>query len=524
MTLPRLLLFGSTGAGKSSLLGALAQAAQTQKTQLKGQLVAKTGDLDKIHKTTYDSAPDPTGQLDSYDIHIEPSDKADSTAKATLLDCNGVDALAMFNSATPFEDANPLQKPLLDADAILLLVDASLPPKKLDDEFRQFAEWLKEYHEARGSRTDVGGFPVYLVLTKCDLLAKPDDTFAKWLQRIEEGKRNIDQRFRVALKDQEAGFGSIDLRISATAIRRPALADRTAKSLEPFNVAELFRESMHAAADLQERRATSQHRLQNVLVGLVGIVIMLALAVTMLLIYQPESTLATLEDKAGKYVPRNDQPAAVRLGETLKNLEKKKTELDELTKDPGFANLPTETQESMTRYRDEIALYLELAEWAKTEVKFPFMAKTEEQFHTQKKGLDGFNYPDHFDSTRIGKHIQRARDEYVTIEREIKEEVNWLQAQTDASNKLYATGAELQFKLSKKQKLTEQEENQWKSDYLALTIPKPRVQRNGPIPGVSGVTYEFLDKFQAVQIARKNWDAAKGKLNRINQNIQDELR
>jgi hypothetical protein len=38
------------------------------------------------------------------------------------------------------------------------------------------------------------------------------------------------------------------------------------------------------------------------------------------------------------------------------------------------------------------------------------------------------------------------------------------------------------------------------------------------------VTYEFLDKFEAIQNARKDWEAAKSKLNRLNQNIQDELK
>jgi GTPase SAR1 family protein len=553
MNLPRLLLFGSTGAGKSSLLGALAQAAETQKTILKGQLVEKTGELDKLQKKTYAGTPISTAADESYDsriqtagldkiqkntkagtlastagvesyhIHIDPADQGDSAVQATLLDCNGADALAMLNSANPFDDANPVQKPLLDADAILLLVDASLPPKQLDEQFHQFGEWLKDFHEARGSRTDVGEFPVYLVLTKCDLLANPDEPFTAWLNRIEERKKHVHEKFAAYLKDQMPGFGSIDLHVWATAIKRPALADRAAKTQEPFMVAELFRESMHAAADLQERRVASQHRLQNVLVGLVGVIVILVLSVAMLLVYQPDTTWTTLEDRAAQLLPRPDVPAAVRLGGTLKNLEKKHAELSEIATDHDFASFSPERQNQVLRYRGEIALYLELAEWAKTEVKFPFMAKTEEQYRENRKKLDGFKYPEHFEATPVSKRIQQARDEYENVEKEIKAELSWLKSQIDACNKLFATGAELQFRLSKGMKLTEKEELQWQREYIATTLARPRVARTSPIPGVSGVTYEFLDKFEAIQNTRKDWEAAKGRLNRLNQNIQDEL-
>src|SRR3989442_129506 len=140
MPTPRLLLFGTPGAGKSALLGALAQAAPA----LKAEVIDKSGMLEELQKNTY------------------------------------------ADNVTPTQ------------------------------------------------RTDVADLPVYLVLTKCDLLARKEDTFAKWLTRIDEGKRRVDEKFREYLKEQGAGFGTLKMRLWATSIKRPALADRPAQAQEPF--------------------------------------------------------------------------------------------------------------------------------------------------------------------------------------------------------------------------------------------------------------------------------------------------
>ena len=49
-------------------------------------------------------------------------------------------------------------------------------------------------------------------------------------------------------------FGRIDLHLMATAVKRPALADATARPREPFGVAELFRHSLLSAKDFRDRR------------------------------------------------------------------------------------------------------------------------------------------------------------------------------------------------------------------------------------------------------------------------------
>src|SRR5262249_31372996 len=143
----------------------------------------------------------------------------------TVVDCSGNAALDMLKAEEPFDRGQPMRRPILDSDAIVLTVDASASGKQLIEEFQQFGNWLHELHEVRGRRADVADLPVYVVLTKCDLLAKPDYTFAKWLQAIEDAKRKVDEKLHEYLREQIPGFGTVRVQFWATAIKRPALTD-----------------------------------------------------------------------------------------------------------------------------------------------------------------------------------------------------------------------------------------------------------------------------------------------------------
>ncbi len=104
--------------------------------------------------------------------------------------------------------------------------------------------------------------PVYLVLTKCDELAKPGDTFSKWLQRMEDAKRKLGEFFAAFWADDlnAPPFGTIDLKLWATAIGRPVLADRPAAA-EPSGVVELFRQCLASADQFRCSRRRTVRRL-----------------------------------------------------------------------------------------------------------------------------------------------------------------------------------------------------------------------------------------------------------------------
>ena len=70
-----------------------------------------------------------------------------------------------------------LARAIADADTLILPIDASASEEELEDQFGTFGNFLTRLEQSRGKRTDISGLPVFLVLTKCDLLAEPSDSF-----------------------------------------------------------------------------------------------------------------------------------------------------------------------------------------------------------------------------------------------------------------------------------------------------------------------------------------------------------
>ena len=521
MANPRLLLFGTPGAGKSSLLGALAQAASTQAALLKGELVGASSELIDLQKDTYQTKLTSTTDLTAYDIKLQPVEG--TPLNATLLDCSGESAKEMLQSKQPFADSHPMQKPILDADGVLLIVDASLSGKQLGEEFQQFARWLKQFHETRGKRTEVGELPVYVVLTKCDILAKANDTSATWMQRIEEGKRRVDQKFREYLKEHGTGFGSIQLHVWATAIKRPALADRPAKTQEPYGVAELFRQCLHSAAEYDMRQATSQGRLHNVVVGLVGLVTVLALAVGLLVQFQPETKQESLDEALQAVMPSEDAKPADRLRGTIAVLEKK---LDAIAKiETDFGHLSSKTREELTKHKNELTEYLQYYHEEKKNLKLPYKTKDEKEFIETEKKVKAFAFPEgraeEWQETPLGKRVKQLRDEYAAMNAELDKEAAWMRAQTKKNLALDKEGRAIVVKLEDNQPLARQEAEAWQA--IVQKQPPSRMPAKTSIEGVSLRRYESLSKFQRVKDARKDLDKSKNYLIGTAQRVQDLL-
>src|SRR5262249_53419284 len=179
----RLLLFGRPGAGKTSLLGALSQAAQTQEHLLHGRLTEQAPGLEGLRHQVYDETTRPTPEeVVLYPVDFElfegPADSREHL-KALLIDCDGRaanDLLTRRQSLSPDSAEGPLAQEVLSADTLVLVVDASEPASQIDADFAEFGRFLRLFERGRGQRSEVGGLPVFLVLSKCDLLAGPNDT------------------------------------------------------------------------------------------------------------------------------------------------------------------------------------------------------------------------------------------------------------------------------------------------------------------------------------------------------------
>src|SRR5437867_13364665 len=82
----RLVLFGMPAAGKSSLLGALAQAAQTQEHILNGRLVDRSQGLIELQRRLYEEQPRETlEEVAPYPISLEPLAERNRSAAADSL-------------------------------------------------------------------------------------------------------------------------------------------------------------------------------------------------------------------------------------------------------------------------------------------------------------------------------------------------------------------------------------------------------------------------------------------------------
>ena len=351
----RLVLFGMSDAGKSSLLGALAQAAETQGRALHGHLNDPTHGLDELRKKLYEDRPTETQQeIVPYSVRFSPYGQP--SVPAVLYDCDGKAANELLTQKRAMENREgTLAGAVLNADGLILTVDASAPHSQIEDDFREFLRFLRFLESHRSKEQAVGGLPVYLVLTKCDLLTR-DGTISHsmWEARIAERKHEVMGMFKAFLAGHgvqhgQLAFGTLDLEVRATAVRRPSLTDVPPQPREPYGVAELFYTAFAEAGAFRERHARSRKRL-NWMVGGAGGLLSILIAVVALLFMTPERTMQyTLADRVEALKASEGPTATTRLGP---NLDRRLKEWQEIQSHSQFEGLP-ESMQSLVRKRME---------------------------------------------------------------------------------------------------------------------------------------------------------------------------
>lgn len=303
----RLVLFGLPGAGKSSLLGALAETALAvpsadgtpappasparKEPPVNGLFTAVSEGMQQLRQTLHQGNPPKTqDEVVAHAITFQAGPE-EEPQPVQLVDCNGevVEKLLAESRSGNDKAGSALRQAVLGADGLILLVDASASARQLEEHFGTFGQFLHYLEGRRGRSAEVTGLPVFLVLTKCDRLARPGDSLMDWMEHVEERKQEVGDHFRAFLARQEeeegqAPFGQVDLNIWATAVRRPALGRAHART-ESFGVAELFRQSLELADDYRERKLKADRRLfwtvsSSVLTILFMVAVALGLAVT----------------------------------------------------------------------------------------------------------------------------------------------------------------------------------------------------------------------------------------------------
>jgi hypothetical protein len=525
----RLLLFGPTGAGKSSLLGALVQAGSSQAAVLKGTLKDDAGKLAALRESTYAGAPAPTPEVTAYPFHFVPQDGEPHPLAGTLIDCDGKLAQDYLSGRRPLEPGDSsAARTMLKADTVVLTLDASAAGSAVEAQLATSGQFLTRLQEARGRHALVADLPVYLVLTKCDQLAKPGDTFSKWLQRIEEAKRILGERFAAFLADDPSApaFGTIDLNLWATAIRRPPLADRPAPAAEPYGVAELFRQCLAAAQGFDRREDQAGRRLEGAVGGLGFLVILLTLLAALFAAAQPDTERTRLEEQVQAVLPDPNARAERRLSGAVKL---RLAQIQQIQGDPAFEKLPRKTREAVQQAADELSRYVQARQEFQTVVKPPYQAKNEEEFDRFERQTRDFalpaEYADAWATTRLAAQASEIRREYTVVRAAIGARVRWIRDRTEEGRKLDDQAYSILPQLRKADKKTkDQLTRPWFAAFADYQRqPHYRHPGDESVPGVTSFVYADLDRFGAVRHARKEWDKVRKDLEKAHDLITERM-
>jgi hypothetical protein len=523
----RLLLFGLPGSGKSALLGALVQAGSSQAAVLHGKLADDTGRLTALREHTYaDALAATSGEVIPYPIHFEP--QGSKPLAVTLLDCDGRLAAAYLAGKRPLDPRDSgLARAMLEADTVILTLDANTVGAELEAELAMLRHFLTLLQEVRGRRTDVADLPVYLVLTKCDRLAGAGDTFSTWLQRIEEAKRRLGTRFAEFLTNRpaSAAFGTIDLYLWATAVRRPPLSDRPAPTPEPYGVAELFRQCLASAEAFDHREVRAGRRLEFAVGGLGFLVVLMGLIAALFVLTQPDTELLRLEEEVQSVLPEPDAGAQRRL---RGDLPARLKQLEDIEHNAAFQRLPGKTRAAVEESAAEFASYTKTRQRLQTEVKPPFQAKNEAEFDRYEQQARDFRLPEAYaeawTDTSLVVRLEAVRREYASVRAALKDELDWIAKQIMVGKRLNEEGNRLPPELASLDPATRKEGRQkaeaWFAAYLKYSNrPYSRFPGDEPIRGTVSFTYGDLRKFHAVREARQEWDRARGKLDETYQYV-----
>lgn len=522
--IPQVLLFGHSGAGKSALLGALFQAGEKQGETLLGEVQESTGRLASLRDAVYRGIEleRTHTELTSYTIRLRPwrvgARVVAEPISVILNDCSGKAAESLIRHPSSLHDPEtraPVARAVIDADAIMLLVDASADDEELTAAFEEFDAFLTIVGEGKANAREVGGFPVFLVLTQCDKLAEPGDTRAKWEERVHERAEQAWTKFHLFLKDAahegEAPspflpFGSIELMVDTVAIRLPRLLDAPGQPTTPFRVAELFRGCFAAAKSHRERVSGSNSRLKWTLRSAITFVGVLLLGSIGVALFQPAQVDTHLADRVTAY-QRQEEPAAVRLADP--NLTRNKQTLTGFHNDPDFFSLRVDLKEYIEsrlkeiddyeRYRDKIAAAIAPGETRTLEE----LAKVEQSLRSELAIPPEYTWEE--------TPAALLRQKWLADIRAIREEETvFLQRYQDFIRRGIALT------------LTPDFGGNWRADVNGLSTEavRPPAPLSDPVPGSptiamprgEAVSNRVPYEFERVYQARKDWEATRDRL------------
>jgi hypothetical protein len=499
------VLLGPPSSGKSSLLGALGQAAHSQPAALHAKLIDTSGELAKLGVTAKGGAvPPTTDEIAVYPIVLEDGHGHAETVQ--LLDTSGVRDQQLFG-ADVATAKGALPKAVAAADGILLLVDASSGPQELGRQFKQFVAFLRNFQLRRSAQTEVAGLPLFLVLTKCDRIAVQGESHAQWMQRVETAKRTVADQLAKALADaKDLAFGRLDLRVWATATRRP-VDDAKVPATQPYQVAELFRQTFAAARDFRRRRERSYQSLHAAFMGLGALTFLLLVMLGWYALTQPTLDEAALMNQVQTLLAGSEESAAERVREPIEDRLK---ELEAVQHNPAFAHLPAKIQKQVRDTEADIEAYRQLDREFRAKVRNPRLATRALELDDIEKSLAAFDAPlAKWPDTRLAKRQKEWKDEIAAIRKAIAEEVAWTGEQIKEGDKLREEGG-----LVIAGRLDANQRERWFARVNEYEVRDRRHKGNDRV-APSSVPYRVIYGFDHVEQVERNLRGMKERLGRI---------
>ena len=502
----RVVFFGPPRSGKSVLLDAVARYAGAGAED--PPLTLSAADPNAVRR-----------ELVPLRLLVDRPGPRSETGAVLFLDCDGQAAQDLLTHADRLKQRTArtaLADAIRQADALVLVIDAGWSEAEVEAAFRSFDRFMEVLESTRADDREVGGFPVFLTLTKCDTLRRPADGPTDWLARVEDHKRRVRERFNDWFQ-ADAGpflsFGSMDVRTHATAAVVPAdpgFAPYT-DAAGGFGVAELFDAAFAAARDHQRRAVRSQTRLTwtaGLAVGLLGVVLAVMFGLTA---SRPPGPVELLTGRVVR-LQQIEGPTAVRLSEA--NLERNRRAVAGVRESPAFDGLPPGLQAFVEDRHREYAAYTEYRARFQPPQFSPADVRTRADFDRLSAELVGpLAPPPEFErqwaDTEMVRLRAKWREDLKLLEAAEAQVHAWFQGQIARASGLMRAAVPVEVSPS-----------QWRADITDTLAQTPPFDPAAPVPGSeslpfgrgAALTFDTAFRFERSANARRDWEQMTARL------------
>jgi hypothetical protein len=399
---------------------------------------------------------------------------------------------------------------LLNADALAVAIDAAASDDEIDRTAATLLRYLQKLESVRTHERSVAGWPIAIVLTKCDALLERGDVLDQWLRRIDERTESVRQRFEAFATDLEPSFGDVDLSVFATATRSPAIAGAPVDASGGIGIAPLARSLASAAKRYRIRTTASNRRLSKTAIAafiLLGSLLSATGAAWLIVPQGPDDRLTV---RVRSYQVK-ERPPAIRLSDARR--PRNLAELTAIREDSDFPNLHQDLKDFVLE---------RLAEFERYEA---YAAK--------------FRRPAAADC-RSGEELDRLASELQTTLAPPPEDAHaWLETEAvrlrekwardidllrSAEARLYDWTRSLVRRTNELLFATPLDRS-WRAEIAAVIrdADAPPFKPHDPIPGSPEVpapggrvlTYDSAYEFDRVDAARRDWEYARDRITRL---------